>query len=228
LYAGDGSHPSRAGSYAAACSFYSLIFEKNPVNISFNYGLADSIADQIKQAAKIIAFDKLTKWNVGAYDPEAQFSFVNTDSVFSFTHQATHADSYYWDFGDGDTSAVENPVHHYAAGGSYQVLLVVEKCGKRDSLEQTISFSGTGIFENEFAASIRIFPNPSDGFITFEGIDLSSSYPIMLTDLSGKKISGYNLTDKNVMDVSKLASGPYFIQIKDLSGKMFMGKFLKK
>lgn len=28
LYAADGSHPSQAGSYAAACTFYAIIFEK--------------------------------------------------------------------------------------------------------------------------------------------------------------------------------------------------------
>src|SRR5690606_1716533 len=34
LYDIDGSHPSVAGTYAAACSFYSVLFRKDPSGIS--------------------------------------------------------------------------------------------------------------------------------------------------------------------------------------------------
>jgi len=34
LYSPDGSHPSLAGSYAAACTFYTMIFRKNPTFIT--------------------------------------------------------------------------------------------------------------------------------------------------------------------------------------------------
>jgi hypothetical protein len=44
LYATDGSHPSAAGSYAAACSFYSVILRKNPVDITYDFGLTDTVA----------------------------------------------------------------------------------------------------------------------------------------------------------------------------------------
>src|SRR5690606_24213207 len=39
LYDADESHPSPAGSYAAACCFYASIFKKDPTLINFDGGL---------------------------------------------------------------------------------------------------------------------------------------------------------------------------------------------
>ena len=68
LYQADGSHPSVAGTYAAACSFYAAIFRSDPTQITFNGGLSDSDAGLIRQAAKYIVFDNLLIWNIGLYD----------------------------------------------------------------------------------------------------------------------------------------------------------------
>ncbi len=65
-------------------------------------------------------------------DPEppeviASFQFAIDDTDFlevAFTNYSEHATSYSWDFGDMDTSTEENPVHTYAAAGTYVVKLV--------------------------------------------------------------------------------------------------------
>ena len=41
----------------------------------------------------------------------------------SFVNASLNADSYAWDFGDGNTSTDQNPTHTYAAGGTYTVSL---------------------------------------------------------------------------------------------------------
>jgi PKD repeat protein len=48
---------------------------------------------------------------------------VNTP--IPFTNQSTRARSYLWNFGDGNTSTLENPVHSYERAGNYRVLLTV-------------------------------------------------------------------------------------------------------
>ena len=48
LYTSDGSHPNARGSYVAACTFYTLIFKKDPTAISFNHNLSPQIADSIR------------------------------------------------------------------------------------------------------------------------------------------------------------------------------------
>lgn len=50
LYNEDESHPSIAGSYASACTFYALIFGKDPRKIQYDYLLPFDEAYAIKQA----------------------------------------------------------------------------------------------------------------------------------------------------------------------------------
>ncbi|MEP7264571.1 MAG: T9SS type A sorting domain-containing protein [Bacteroidota bacterium] len=68
LYQADESHPSEAGTYAAACCFYTTIFRKNPALISFNSTLSTADAFSIKSAAKIIVYDNLLNWHIGEND----------------------------------------------------------------------------------------------------------------------------------------------------------------
>jgi gliding motility-associated-like protein len=42
-----------------------------------------------------------------------------------FTDQSIGADTWSWDFGDGNTSSLQNPVHTYAAPGTYTISLTV-------------------------------------------------------------------------------------------------------
>lgn len=64
LYASDGSHPSLAGSYAAACSFYSVLFRKNTRELAYNPGIDEGQAENIKIAASKVVYDSLAKWFV--------------------------------------------------------------------------------------------------------------------------------------------------------------------
>jgi hypothetical protein len=68
LFDSDGSHPSVAGTYAAACSFYAAIFRSDPTQITFDGGLSDTDAGLIRQVAKEVVFDHLLNWNIGLYD----------------------------------------------------------------------------------------------------------------------------------------------------------------
>jgi hypothetical protein len=58
--------------------------------------------------------------------PEPSFdSFLaQTRSEIFFTNQSERFTSVSWDFGDGNTSSVENPVHRYRDTGTYYVTMV--------------------------------------------------------------------------------------------------------
>lgn len=84
---------------------------------------------------------QLVVWNNGCPDtirfvnyihikpPIANFS-VNFDCINSkrqvFTDQSIGADEWNWDFGDGTTSTLQNPIHFYADTGTYTVTLLVK------------------------------------------------------------------------------------------------------
>jgi len=51
LWQDDGSHPSRAGTYLAACVFYASIFRESPEGLSFHGGISDQQARTLQAEA---------------------------------------------------------------------------------------------------------------------------------------------------------------------------------
>ena len=102
--------------------------------------------------------------------PKAGFVMVNSlgESSVAFTDTSILAESYFWDFGDGNTSTQPNPVHNYERDGTYEVKLVVEnECG-RDS------------FVN--AANVLFTPTAAFSFDQGEGC---SPHDVQFTSLIG-------------------------------------------
>lgn len=65
LYQSDGSHPSMAGSYAAACSFFVMLFHADPAEITFEAELDPAVAEAVRQAVRTVVYDHYDRW----YDP---------------------------------------------------------------------------------------------------------------------------------------------------------------
>jgi PKD repeat protein len=60
-------------------------------------------------------------------EPIASFQYEIDETEFlkvTFENYSRDAVSYSWNFGDGQTSSEENPIHTYAAPGNYEVVLV--------------------------------------------------------------------------------------------------------
>jgi PKD repeat protein len=86
--------------------------------------------------------------------PKASFS-VEDDEVFvgqtvKFTNESTNASSYSWDFGDGSTSALENPTHVFNEAGTFTVTLSVENGEDEYSMDINVTVSLTGTWDMMF------------------------------------------------------------------------------
>ncbi len=144
LYQSDESHPSSAGSYAAACCFYASLFKKDPSSITFNFGLSATDAAIIRNAAKTQVFDSLSLWDFkkpAVADIRYRRGTGNNEIIFNPNAHGARQ-TYLWDFGDGDTSSAINPTHSYAANGTYTVSLTTTTC---DLQGLHISFADTVI-----------------------------------------------------------------------------------
>lgn len=146
LYDADLVHPSVAGTYAAACCFYTTLYQKNPLLIPFNSSLSNIDANIIKTAVKAIVFDNLTQWHIGQSDyPSSNFSATNvfnctaplTTNFINKSIGNTFA-TYQWYFGDGATSSLQNPTHTYALAGSYNVKLKINGMGSCTNYKDSV------------------------------------------------------------------------------------------
>jgi PKD repeat protein len=74
--------------------------------------------------------------------PEAMFSPSVMGLSVQFANHSLHgATSWYWTFGDGTTSTLQNPMHVFATGGSYQVCLYSSSNCGTDSVCRTVLLS---------------------------------------------------------------------------------------
>jgi hypothetical protein len=143
LYQPDESHPSLAGSYAAACCFYTMIFKKDPSLITYDPGIGASDAAAIRYAAKTQVFDSLQAWDFKKL-PVSAFAYQagpGVNEVLMNPNSQGVQQSYFWDFGDGSTSIVENASHSYAADGTYTITLTTTNCdlqGTHTSVSDTV------------------------------------------------------------------------------------------
>lgn len=93
--------------------------------------------------------------DLGAALPTAGFASTSDGNMVSFTNISANADSYMWDFGDGNTSTEESPTHTYMEDGRYNVVLTATNADGSSSASETIiiainsSFSANALFGDE-------------------------------------------------------------------------------
>lgn len=70
--------------------------------------------------------------------PVAGFTASADVLTITFTNTSTGADSYSWDFGDGATSTLKDPVHTYASAGVYTVKMTATNANGSATAQQDI------------------------------------------------------------------------------------------
>jgi PKD repeat protein len=78
-------------------------------------------------------------------EPLARFTAVADEDnpfLFTFTNDSENADTYSWDFGDGNTSTEMSPSHTYAEKGDYSVTLTATGEGGEATSTKDITVTG--------------------------------------------------------------------------------------
>lgn len=229
LYSSDGSHPSIAGSYAAACSFFTMIFRMDPTLIHETLTLDPTIAETIRQVAKNIVWDNIEMWS--REEPHASLSYQQNNSTITFSAQGSNGLEYRWNFGDGsDEESGETVSHTFNQAGNYNVRLVaIRHCiSDTASIEVTIDENGgsqEGIEITEEESSLRVFPNPCSGMVT---VTLGMERGILrLVNLEGKVMIEASATASGTtLDLGNLPRGVYFLEVRGDNGQQYFKKLL--
>ena len=213
LYSGDGSHPSTVGTVATAYTFYSSIYRKSPDSSSYTGGLPQATIDTIKMAVKEVLLTDMSIFNIGVNNPSSDFNVIQNGCVFKFDGPSG-MNSYDWDFGDGNTVSIEDPVHEYLNEEAYDVTLVVtDGCGIQDSTKKTLT-CGINNLENELEPSLLIYPNPSAGVV-----NIPDNYMVeSISNLLGESVQFSSLSN-NQIKLEGSTTGLVVLRLKGSNGK---------
>lgn len=229
LYQADGSHPEVAGTYAAACCFYVALFKKDPLLITFNSTLPTIDASNIKIATKTVVYDSLAKWGLNIADLSAAFEYTSSGTTVTFTNKSSSkAQTFSWNFGDGNTSTVKAPVHTYATKGDYTVTLTTyDTNGCNRAVSKKVNLL-TSTVEGVAFTGFTISPNPATESIIIQPTQQLVGFKIRITSVDGqvKYIAPANSLAK--VDLSVFSSGMYYIMLYNDTGIRHYGKFIKQ
>ncbi|WP_297979618.1 PQQ-binding-like beta-propeller repeat protein, partial [uncultured Methanobrevibacter sp.] len=156
--------------------------------------------------------------NQGIYafrDVAADFTYehVNgTEATIQFIDKSTNGSNrYYWMFGDGNVSREQNPVHEYASGGKYNVVLLVEHNGNIDLMRnKTIDVVFYDITPpSDVLAYI-------DGLVTEGGVfNQTQRVSLNATDEYGDVLIYYTVDGSSPLNSStcRVYAGPFDVEV---------------
>jgi hypothetical protein len=168
--------------------------------------------------------------------PVSQFTSVINFFTGSFanTSVSAGATTYLWNFGDGTTSTLMDPVHIYPGTGPYVVTLTVTNACGTSTITNSVNIAMAGLDEVVTPGSVCIYPNPSNGLFNIE-LELNAELNLNLevTNVLGKVVSSKTIVGKTgvlneQIDLSNEAAGVYYVRIKtdayELVNKMLIKK----
>lgn len=157
--------------------------------------------------------------------------------------------SYSWDFGDGNTSNVQFPIHQYAGAGTYLICLTVTSsnpactstyCDSVTVTQKMLSAFTFAVVDQstsanpaaEASASLEMWPNPAHDQVSIR-LELQNNAPVsaQIVDLQGRLV--FETTEKRLapgqhtfnFNLHQLPSGLYLARVK-IGGESIVRKLM--
>jgi PKD repeat protein len=130
----------------------------------------------------------------------ASFGYLVNNGTVTFSNYSVNSNSFSWFFGDNSNSTDANPVHIYAAPGSYTVeLIAFNQCGS-DTAIQVVQIITTGIDETTRQNAFTIHPNPFSEKTTLDYmLTNNENITLEIFDITGKRVA--TLLDNKMQSV---------------------------
>lgn len=155
----------------------------------------------------------------------AGFDLQVEDDELTLANTSTNATQYFWDFGDGDTSAEEAPTHIYQVIGDYLVTLIATNPCFADTVSQTVTITVAQTNEADEETGWQVFPNPTAGSVSILLVGYTGPLEVELFDPQGRVLIRKTLTTGQQLDLSALPSGSYLVRAA-ADGKRWSGQFM--
>ena len=224
LYMSDGSHPSLAGSYAAACAFYTMFFGRDPDSISHNAGLDENVARAIRFGVHEVVYDSLWKWQRPL--PKADFVVDTVNSLnVCFVSKAKLFQEQKWDFGDGESLQTNDTIvwHTFSENGIYFVKQVVSRHCMTDSKSRLVRVEGSsvGMAEENDLSAISISPNPAKDEVVLH-LPEGMVAEVVLYSIDGREMwRGKVKNSRNTIALQRFPSELYVLKVFTAQGAVY-------
>ena len=113
---------------------------------------------------------------------------VNGEAQVEFTNNSENADSYTWNFGDGNESNTENPTHAYVSAGTYEVMLKANYDNCESVSTRTVAVTDNSQAE-EFAGDVL-------ATLTDRGVQVT----FLFDELKNIRINAYNVLGQQLIE----------------------------
>lgn len=218
LYQADGSHPSVAGTYLAACVFYCTIFQQSCEGATFTSSLDPATAAILRNIATSTVLDEPLTWNLDVPNGTSALldGFSGDANSITLIHhgQGTHL----WTCTNGESFTTATVTFTFTTSDTYFVTHTYnDPCGNSDTVTLTFNIV-VGMNELEAARRCNVFSG-SPSTIEVHGVDKGST--LILFDAKGRTVLQEQVNGDPGMISSP--SGPHFWRIVDRSGTVYSG-----
>jgi len=169
-------------------------------------------------------------------------TFSNVVYLVNMASGGVAPSTYAWDFGDGNTSNQQYPVHTYSQVGNYTICLsIADANGCTDTFCDTISVvvkssgftlnvisegevASVGIENEEVISLTSLYPNPVNESATLEfNATQNTNVDVTIIDISGKRVNSFSTNvnsgnNKIAVGTSSLANGYYMLNVSSTDG----------
>ena len=157
LYAADGSHPSAAGTYLAACVFYCTLFQESCVDATFTSSLPSETAAILRGIASATVLDEIGTWNLDV--PNGTSALLDGASVgpdwITLVHngQGDHL----WTCTNGQSFTTATVTFSFSTSDTYIVTHTYnDPCGNTDTVTLTFNVV-VGVEELQGGSSYQVW-----------------------------------------------------------------------
>lgn len=151
--------------------------------------------------------------------PEIAFFDLSKDKGINFWN---------WDFGDGNTSNLQNPSNTYANGGNYQVCLTINTDSCSSTTCQIVNVACLSLADEE-AIEIKIYPNPAQDILNLSISQELKDAEVKIYSIQGQLMLTENISvvNQKAINISDLPAGMFIIEIEEAGSVFARQQFIK-